>query len=204
MIGGCCASPAGGCWLSSSRRRPQPFPASRHAVRRRAPAPPAAGSASRTCTAGADGTVRRLAGRRRTNGSDARVCRSTRARSSSRRTTPAAASATTCSARPPSFVDLVTYYRTALKQQGRAGLRRAGDPPVRRRQIPRGDDGVSARRDDQGLPVAGLAGLSESRSPAAQPARFPTIIQIVPVATGETLTARGAHVSAHRLSFALT
>ena len=46
--------------------------------------------------------------------------------------------------------------------------------------IPRRDDGVSARRDDQGLSVGHVAGLSEPEA-GAQPARFPTIIQIVPV-----------------------
>ena len=81
---------------------------------------------------------------------------------------------------PASFVDLVAYYRTVLKQKGRAGLRRARDPRVRRRQVPRRHDGVSAGRDDQGLPVGRVAGLSEPE--AGRPARaVPDVIQIVPV-----------------------
>ena len=63
-----------------------------------------------------------------------------------------------------SFVDLVTYYRHGAEAEGRAHLRRAGDARVRRRQVPRRDDGVSAGRDDQGLSVAGVAGLSESEA----------------------------------------
>ena len=89
------------------------------------------------------------------------ACRSIRARSSSRRTTPAAASATTSSAPPASFVELVTYYRTVLKQKGELVFDAPADARVRRRQVPRRDDGVSAERDDQGLPVGRLAGLSE-------------------------------------------
>jgi len=52
-----------------------------------------------------------------------------------------------------SFVDLVTYYRTTLKQKGELVF----DVPAR-------DDGVSAGRDDQGLPVGRVAGLSESEA----------------------------------------
>ena len=77
--------------------------------------------------------------------------------------------------------DLVTFYRTTLKQQRRAGLRRARDPRVRGRPVPRRDDGVSAERDDQGLPVGDVGGLPEPQT-RRQPARFPTIIQIVPTA----------------------
>ena len=54
-----------------------------------------------------------------------------------------------------------TFYRTALKQTRRTGVRCAGDAPVRHRTVPRGDDGVSAERDGQGVPVAGVAGLPE-------------------------------------------
>ena len=73
------------------------------------------------------------------------ACRFIRARSSSRRTTPDADSATTFSVQPASFVDLVAYYRTVLKDKGRARVRRAGNPRVRRRQVQREHDGVPAR-----------------------------------------------------------
>ena len=53
--------------------------------------------------------------------------------------------------------------------EGRADLRRAGDARVRRRQVRRRHDGVSAGRDDQGLPVGRVAGLSRTRNPAASP-----------------------------------
>ena len=63
-----------------------------------------------------------------------------------------------------SFVDLVDVLPHGAEAEGRAGLRRAGDARVRRRQVSRGDDGVSAGRDDQGLPVGRVAGLSESEA----------------------------------------
>ena len=45
--------------------------------------------------------------------------------------------------------------------EGRAGLRRAGRPTSSTSAGSRGDDGVSAERDDQGLHVGRVAGLSE-------------------------------------------
>ncbi len=53
--------------------------------------------------------------------------------------------------------------------EGRADLRSAGDPRVRRRQVQRRHDGVSAGRDDQGLSVGRVAGLSRIRNRAASP-----------------------------------
>ena len=60
-----------------------------------------------------------------------------------------------------SFVDLVAYYRTRAQTEGRARLRGAGDARVRRGQVRREDDGVSAGRDDQGLSVRPVEGLSQ-------------------------------------------
>ena len=74
---------------------------------------------------------------------------------------------------PATFVDLVAYYRTVLKQKGELGLRRAGHPRVRRRQVSRRDDGVSAGRDDQDFQSDISQGYPNPK-PGGQPARFPT------------------------------
>ena len=83
----------------------QPAAARRRRRRPAAAQPPAAPAAPAPADGGADR-------------SDARRADLSRARSSSRRTTPAAASGSTSSASAASFVDLVTYYRTLLKQRG--------------------------------------------------------------------------------------
>src|SRR5262249_32957339 len=66
---------------------------------------------------------------------------------------------------PVRYDRVVRRHRHVLQEraeaEGGAGLRRAGDARVRRRQVPRGDDGVSAGRDREGLSILGFAGISE-------------------------------------------
>ena len=93
------------------------------------PAPPprrsaAAARAARPAGAGA---------RRRPDRSDARRADLSRRRVRRRPTTPAGASATTCSAPTPTFVEIVNYYKTVLKQKGELVYEEPGDPPVRHR-----------------------------------------------------------------------
>ena len=83
-------------------------------------------------------------------------------------TTPAAASATTSSARTRPFAEIVELLQDHAETARRARLRGAAGPHVRRRTLPRGDDGVSAGRDGEGLHVGRVGGLSEpeARRPA--------------------------------------
>ena len=80
-----------------------------------------------------------------------------------------------------SFIDLVTYYRTMLKQKGELVY----DVPATHEfdigKFNEDTHGVSARRDGQGLSVGRLGRAIRTRSRGGQPARFPTVIQIVPV-----------------------
>src|SRR5262249_2125538 len=52
----------------------------------------------------------------------------------------------------------------SAETERRARVRSSGDPRVRCRTVPRGDDGVSAGRHDQGLPVRDLEGLPEPQA----------------------------------------
>ena len=78
------------------------------------------------------------------------------------------------------FLEIVNYYRTALKQKGELVYEEPRRPPVRHRQVQGRDDGVPAERDGEGLHVGRLRRLPQSEA-RRQPARFKTIIQIVPV-----------------------
>ena len=140
---------------------------------RRPPTPPPAATGAAATRAGSPEAP--------ADGGACSACRFIRARSSSRPTTPAAGSATTFSAQRRRLSIWSAYYRTVLKHKGELVLRRAGDPRIRRRQVPRGDDGVSARRDDQGLTSRTSRRAIRIPKPGGQPARFPTLIQIVPV-----------------------
>ena len=62
------------------------------------------------------------------------------------------------------FVDLVTYYRNALKQKGELVYEVPATHEFDVGTVRRRPDGVSARRDDQGLPVGRVAGLPESET----------------------------------------
>ena len=108
------------------------------------------------------------------------ACRSIRARSSSRRTTPAAASASTSSASTASFVDLVTYYRNVLKQTGELVF----DVPATH-EFDIGRFGEETMAFPPGVTIKDFqSDVSQgypNPKPGGQPARFPTIIQIVPV-----------------------
>ena len=73
--------------------------------------------------------------------------------SSSRRTMPGAVRRYYLYGSEMPFAALVKYYQSALKTEGNARVRCAGDSRVRGRTFSRRDDGVSARRDDQGLHV---------------------------------------------------
>jgi len=75
-----------------------------------------------------------------------------------------------------SFVDLVTFYRTVLKQRGTWCLMLQRPTSSTSGDFGRND--VLSPRVTVKISVADLAGLSES-SPGGVPARFPTVIQIV-------------------------
>ena len=67
-----------------------------------------------------------------------------------------------------SFADLVLYYQTQLKDKGDLVFDVPPIAHVRGRQVPRGDDGVSAGCDGQGLHVGwrqGLPGADAGREP---------------------------------------
>ena len=66
-----------------------------------------------------------------------------------------------------------------LEGRRRARLRRASGAPVGSRTLPRGNDGVPAGHYGEGLRLEGSKGWLNPR-PNANPARFITIIQIVP------------------------
>ena len=67
----------------------------------------------------------------------------------------------------------------AARRERQPRVQGAADAHVRGRPLPRRDDGVPAGCDGEGLDVGRIAGLSEPEA-GAQPARFPTIIMIVP------------------------
>ena len=61
------------------------------------------------------------------------------------------------------FAALVKYLPERAKNARHSGLRRAGDAYLRGRTLPRGDDGVSAGGDNQGLHVERERRISESQ-----------------------------------------
>ena len=67
----------------------------------------------------------------------------------------------------------------AARRTRLARLQGATDPHVRGRTLPRRDDGVSARRHGKRLDLGRVAGYLNPQ-PKGQPARFPTIVMIVP------------------------
>ena len=71
----------------------------------------------------------------------------------------------------------------ASERQRQPRVPGAADAHVRGRQVQQRDDGVSPWRDDQGLHVGRLAGLREPEA-GAQPARFPSVLMIVPAPPG--------------------
>ena len=81
-----------------------------------------------------------------------------------------------------SFVELVAYYRTLLKNKGTQVFDQPLDPHLRSRPLQRDHDGVSAERDDQGLQRGYCRRRRRLPEPeaGAKPERFATVIQIVP------------------------
>ena len=169
----CVLVPSGRCARRGSRRAavaPQPFPR----PGRSAPAPPPASRTPPPTAAPAPARARTAGSRRPPRRRSA--CRSIRARSSSRRTTPDAASATTCSARTASFVELVTYYRTALKQRGElvfeAPATHEFDIGRFREETMAFPPGVTIK-DYQSDDLAGLSEPEAGRTAGALPDRHP-------------------------------
>ena len=76
------------------------------------------------------------------------------------------------------FAEIVAYYKTYLKDGGERVYDDAG-APVGSRTVRRRNNGVSAGHHGQGLCLGRVEGLAQPK-PNANPARFVTIIQIVP------------------------
>ena len=81
------------------------------------------------------------------------------------------------------FAQIVEYYKTVLKQRGELVYDEPPGPHVRGRPVPRGDDGVPAGGHGEGLRVGRTLGYLNPKR-GAEPARFKTIIQIVPAPGG--------------------
>ena len=164
---------------------PQPFPrAGQPAQTQRPPAAPAAPApapAAPQSPAPAIAAAARRAGHsgRCADSRDARLPDLSRMPSSSRRTTPAAGSATTSSAPPRRYADVVLFYRTQLDERGDVVFK---EPPTHMFNVGRFRDetmafppGVTVKDwtwgGSQGYPNTKLG---------AEPARFPTVVMIVP------------------------
>ena len=169
---------------------PQPFPDRAQPARRhrRARSPPC----SRRQPAPALPPAPRPTADGRADRSDCSACRSIRARSSSRSYDAGRGQRYYLFGSAASFVDLVAYYRNVLKQKGELIF----DVPAThefdvgrfREETMAFPPGVTIKdfQSDvsQGYP---------NPKPGGQPARFPTIIQIVPVA-GTTTTIESVRV----------
>ena len=67
------------------------------------------------------------------------------------------------------FADVVTYYRTVLKDRGELVFDAARHAHVRRRQVQGDRRGVPARRDGEGLHLGRVARVHEPEGPAPRP-----------------------------------